>query len=306
MEILEYYLEQQKFPNWVKKFQSTSNKQSGKTFSYINTNYRHLISFLSQTALFETNNGKERNEWKTMKGSGQEKDKHRVINLINAGILKFETDCFLFDSKGYTVQDLIQLKASEEEKWILLYLLILDYKTEERDMDIIRTYFEMIDYLKSAGVNFVDLIPDIKKAMYVENTEMLFMTDVFWIISFAKDKSFIQNFLNSTEEEKTKLKKYVIRDNKKEYSASKDCIGHKFAPGGAYSTATFKDDLKMLLMLDETVRLTCFEFSEFIDKIINTYATLKISVDKEKINRFIQGHRSVYNKVYNHVEEFLK
>lgn len=306
MGILEFYLDQQKFPSWVKKFQSTSNKQSGKTFSYINTNYRHLTSFLTQASLFENNNGKERNEWKTMKGSGQEKDKHRVINLINAGILKFETECFLFDSKGYTIQDLNQLKATEEEKWILLYLLMLDYKTEERDMDIIRTYFEITEYLRTAGVNFVDLLPEIKKALYVENTEALFRTDIFWIISFAKDKQFIQNFMKATVKEKDELKEYVIRDNKKEYNASKDCIGHKFAPGGAYSTATFKDDLKMLLMLNETVRLTCFDFDEFIERIIDTYATLKISIDKEKVNKFILGHKSMYKKVYSYVEEFLK
>jgi hypothetical protein len=87
----------------------------------VNTNYRHLVSFLTQLELFKNNNGRERSEWKTMKGSGQEKDKHRVINLINVGFLKFETECYLFTNKGYTAQDLIDADLAKERTLYDIY-----------------------------------------------------------------------------------------------------------------------------------------------------------------------------------------
>lgn len=301
MKLLDYYIEQQKYPSWVLKFQSTSGKQSGKTFSYVNTNYRHLLSFLTQLQLFENNNGRERSEWKTMKGSGQEKDKHRVANLINIGFLKFETGCYLFTNKGYTAKDLVDAKLSKNEKWILTFLLSLDFHNEERDIDIIRTYYEIIDYLKLSKISFDYIIENISKSWNIDQIEDLFNEDIFWYITFVKDKRFLDIFKESTIEEKTELKNYVSSQNK--LKNSKDCIGHKFVTGGAYSLGMFKNDLKMLYFVHYSEIYKELDFEEYVDKIILEYCKWFIACDKEKIKKFILGHKSVYKKIYEEMKE---
>ena len=37
MNILEFYLNQQKYPEWYQKFQSTAKNKSGKVFSHTST-----------------------------------------------------------------------------------------------------------------------------------------------------------------------------------------------------------------------------------------------------------------------------
>lgn len=301
MTILDYYKDQQKYPAWVMKFQSTSGKQSGKTFSYVNTNYRHLVSFLTQLELFKNNNGRERSEWKTMKGSGQEKDKHRVINLINVGFLKFETECYLFTNKGYTAQDLIDADLTKEEEWLLTFLLCLDYHNEERDLDIIRTYYELQDYISSAGVDFVSIVESIPNDFKVDNTDDLFRKDVFWNITFAKDKRFLELFKDASQEEKDQLKEYVISQHK--IKESKDCIAHKFVSGGAYSTGMFRNDLKMIYFVHETEKNKKMSFENYIEFIIDKYSEHFISCNKDKLKKFILGHKSVFKKIYDTIRE---
>ena len=60
MNILDYYLECQKNSSWVVKFQSTSGAQAGKTFSYINTNFRAITAFFNQLQMFESKDGLRR------------------------------------------------------------------------------------------------------------------------------------------------------------------------------------------------------------------------------------------------------
>ena len=45
MNILEFYLNQQKYPEWYQKFQSTAKNKSGKVFSHTSTNYRNIMNF---------------------------------------------------------------------------------------------------------------------------------------------------------------------------------------------------------------------------------------------------------------------
>ena len=49
--ILDYYNERNKDVNYVKEFQSTASKKSGKTFWYINTNIRFIMSFINSFIL---------------------------------------------------------------------------------------------------------------------------------------------------------------------------------------------------------------------------------------------------------------
>ena len=51
--VLDYYLEQNKNPNYVEEYQSTSDKKSGKIFWHINVNFRSIFSFIDYSRFFE-------------------------------------------------------------------------------------------------------------------------------------------------------------------------------------------------------------------------------------------------------------
>ncbi|MCI5582995.1 MAG: hypothetical protein MR357_04705, partial [Anaeroplasma sp.] len=248
MTILEYYVEKQKDLSWVKKFQSTAGSEKGKTFSYINTNFRSLDSFFEQLYLFKSKDGLRRSEWNSFQNNGQEKDKHRVINLQNAGLVVLDHDTYRITAKGHEV---LRIKDNEDlsdkDKWILLLLLVLDYKNDTRSLDIIRSVAELTEQLNNCGIDTESIISMLKKSVYYKDKNVLFKSDIFWIISFAYDSEFINLYLSATSEEKRELADYVIlcSVNKK----TKDCIAHKYISGGAYTGTTFNDDINVILAI---------------------------------------------------------
>ena len=57
MNILEFYLEQQKYPEWYQKFQSMAKDKSGKIFNYSSTTYRYMVNFIADIKKFYKLNG---------------------------------------------------------------------------------------------------------------------------------------------------------------------------------------------------------------------------------------------------------
>ena len=246
MTILDYYLNMQQNKNWVNKFVSTSSNQSGKIFSYVNTNFRGVYSFFEQVLKFNKKNALPRSEWNDKQNKGQEKDKHRVINLIRAGFFEFEqTDLsYIITPKGQTILDIKDEKLNKEEIWLLLYLLLIDYKNEENNFDILNSTKKLFIDLEGYGYSREKIINLIREGIKSKDKKELFMKDIFWLITFQKDDNFLDCFSKSKSEDITSLKWHVIKDN--EMNNEDDCIVHKFINGGVYTVSTFKDDLKVL------------------------------------------------------------
>lgn len=164
MTILEYYLNKQKDFSWRNKFQSTSNSQAGKTFPYINTNFRGITAFFNQLASFESKDGIRRSDWGDYQATGQEKDKHRVINLINAGFLTQNYDIYRITDRGKAVLALWRsTNIAEYEKWPLLLLLLLEYKTEPRGLDVLYAVMKFYSAMKDVGIPADTLLRYLKK-----------------------------------------------------------------------------------------------------------------------------------------------
>lgn len=297
MNILNYYLDQQNNTSWYTKFQSTSSKQSGKTFSYINTNFRGIDAFLDQIEKFYEKNGLERSEWKDNMRSGQEADKHRVINLLNAGFFKFETDCYLITPKGLAIIDLIKDDSfNDSEKWFILFLLLLDYKNEEREFDVLLTTKEIFEYIIKAGYTKEEINNFLWTALHVDKKDVMFSRDIFWLVSFARDDKFLIKYYESTQAEKESLHEYVIACSKNK--KTKDCIAHKFIGGGAYTTSTFIDDLKMLFFANYTISNNFDSFEDYLDKILFKYKTKFPTFRVDKTMYFIKNHKSIFKIIY--------
>ena len=303
MNILDYYVTSQANKDWYTKFQSTSNKKSGKTFSYINTNFRELSSFLTQFRAFRDKLGKERKDWNDTLPCGQETDKHRIANLLNSGFITQENNVFRITAKGLVLSDLID--AIEENNyndsivWCLLFPLLMDYRTEERDFDIFKTTKEYFLALTSVGYSKVEIINMLKKGLNCNKKEILFSSDIFWLTSFYRDKNFIDLYHKSTAFEKEKLKEYLLRENLNK--KTKDCIAHKFTSGGAYQTSTFREDLRMLYFVNYVMDSGYFK-QEFFDDYISECKLNFIASDVSELSKFITNHKSVYMKIYKKIK----
>ena len=298
MNILEFYLNQQKFSEWYQKFQSTAKNKSGKIFSHTSTNYRNMMNFLSDLDKFKSNNGVSRSEFKKYDSNGQEVDKQRILPLTNANIIKKDIDRFYLTPIVYVCLDLIESDYTDEEKWILLYILLLDYRNEERNNDLILTSIEYMRYLMNAGLSEQYILEELKNLQKLNDIEEIFRTDIFWYITFAKDRQFLKKYKDSSEEEKTMLHSYVINEQKNK--KSKDCIGHKFVAGGQMLKSTFLEESELLYYTYIISKYKYGSLEELIDKILDLYSEIHCTLNKDIINKFIKNHRSMYQYVFEH------
>ena len=295
MNILNYYLTQQNNPIWYQKFQSTSSKQSGKTFSYVNTNFRYLLSFIDQFEKFKSNFGKERKDWSEKLPCGQELDKLRVINLLRAGFITTQGGYYYVTSKGMVLMDLAKSTLKDVDKWILLFLLLIDYKGETRKFDVPKTAQETFNKIVASGVSKEDLLFAIYKNLTISEKEKLFEEDVFWLVSFVNDFRFLTLFISSSSEEKKSLKEYVkgCSHNKE----SKDLIAHKFVSSGAYNCSMFRDDLNVIYFSRIVIELKNLCYPDFFEAITSAYSEHYHSANKRLIMNFINNHKSIFENI---------
>ena len=161
MNILEFYLEQQKYPEWYKKFQSMAKDKSGKIFSYSSTTYRYMHNFIADVEKFYRLNGVPMDQWPTYE-DGQKEDKQRTLPLSLANFVFRKEDRYFFTGAGYTCMDIINLEKTDNEEWLLLFLLLLDYRSEWRNNDIILTSKEYIKYLLNCGISENDILDQLR------------------------------------------------------------------------------------------------------------------------------------------------
>jgi len=294
MNIYSLYLERQKNQAWVQKYQSTSNNQCGKTFSYINTNFRSISAFFNQLMMFEPKDGLRRSDWNDFQDNGQEKDKHRVINLINAGFLVQQSDIYRITPKGKLLLSLYRNKTlTDTEKWALLFLLLLNYTYDNKSLDIIYSSMGLYKDLEDAGVSAIQLLKYLKAGLHCSTREDLFSRDIFWLVTFAKDKEFVTCFAKSSESEKQQLYNYVKMASRNKNS--KDCIAHKFCSGGAYSVPTFVDDLRVILSLLILLMLQDINPINYLKLYAKLYHVFK----DENLISFYTANQDIFNQVYD-------
>ena len=307
MTILEYYSRKQQNKNWEKKFMSTSYKQSGKVFSYVNTNFRGIYSFINQVQKFNSKNGLPRSEWNDKQRKGQEKDKHRINNLLKAGFFELQNNVPHITAKGIAVLDLIEMQnLNKEEKWLLLYLLLLDYKNENNIFEILNSTKETYYSLKEQGFLEDQINVLICKALPSKKNIELFAKDIFWLITFQKDDQFLELFSNSRDEDKYFLYDYVIKNfNEKN---KEDFIAHKYTCGGVYTFNTFIDDLKVLYLTNIFLNKNENDFNKSINLVINEYSKIcyKNQIDNKLILKFIKDHNSIYKNVFTNLINYHK
>lgn len=293
MTILEYYKNKQADSRWVDLFQSTGKGKRGKLFSCLNVNFRNLVSFFNQLDAFKPKDGLRREDWNSYQDNGQEKDKHRIVNLRNAGLIRVDGDRYYVTAKGNEVLRIAENEdLTDNEKWVLLLMLIVDYNTEDRKYDLIRSVLELDYALKEQGLETKKFLAMLKTSLNITAKDRLFASKVFWLITFAHDEQFAKIYLEATPEERQDLTDYVLECAKNKKSV--DLVAHKFVSGGAYSVSTFKDDINMIFSILILLSLHDKGWDNYIDIISKCYAACKA----DKIKEFIAENPEIYNSAY--------
>lgn len=298
MTVLEYYFKQQLVDCWYEKFYSTSDKKSGKTFSFMSTNFRSLYSFLNQIDRFRSKIGIDRKAWNDKLPCGQELDKHRIIKLIQSGFIINEDNYYYLTYKGITAIDLINSNLSLEEKWIVLYLLLLDYRDVNNKLDIVDTTKKFFLTMNTYQYSNDYILGMLRKSLNLFDKSILFTRDIFWLITFVNDGEFLNLFTQSSKKEKEDLINYVISCSAN--NNSKDLIAHKFVNSGVYSVKMFHEDISILYYTYFVIQLLDMEIDDLIGSLINEYCNeTNHNIDNNCIIGFIYNHKSVFEKILN-------
>ena len=319
MKILDYYLSKQNNQGWLVKFQSISKDNCGKNFSYYNTNFRNILSFESQILAFLPAVGKQRSQWSKSTKTGQEADKQRVVNLQNAMLIEkkiidstdSKKDVFVLTDKGNELIRLLKnTNVSSENKdtlWFLIFLMLLDYRTSENELEIERTSIKIFHNLESLNINinsFLKMLIELIRSS--KDKETLFKNPLFWLITFNEDKEFLELFVNASSDDKEDLYNWVITCSKSK--DSRDLIAHKFVSSGVYSCGSFIDDAYVILLTMIGLAILSHDFYEYVYfacRVLNSAGKyINTSFVIETINSndcYLKSYKNSIGKIINKI-----
>lgn len=308
LTILKYYQERNKDLNYVNKFQSTSEKEYGKTFWHINVNFRTIFSFVDCFKKFVKYDGKDRNTRAVYK-NGEQIAKHWTVRMQQSKLFKKENSFYNLTEKGKAFADFVKILDekkdyfNDNDKWLIIYFFILNsYFNYIPNYIVSRTeeVFNQLmindineDYIKE---NFLELLKNKENL----NKEELFKMDAFWIVTFAFDNDFLLLYKNASEEEKNNLYKYVIFMSNKsddEIRKDNDLIAKKYISSGQYNVSMFVDDIRTLFSTYFINKKHISNSVEFLNSLIENNSKF-CYVNGNKISAFVLSHLDVFDVIF--------
>ena len=153
--------------SFYEKYYSTSSKNYGKVFSFINTNYRGILlkngdklqGFANGFEVLEKVEGKKRSKWVHNAGTNQEVEKQHVVNMRKSEFFRVVDDAYEKTSRGVVFKKLIDDNnlSHEEKNLICLILIISGYFADTPNYIIERTK-EFFALCNDAGYSDEDIL----------------------------------------------------------------------------------------------------------------------------------------------------
>ena len=326
MRLKDVYVEMCSDQEFLTQYSETGVGRYGKIFSFQNTNYRLLLSFITNYYTFKNGaNGVDRSLWELNQHHGQENLKQHTVNMIKTRFFSKNVRTYYTTRKG-EVLDHLASGFTPEEKWILLYLLLIDSYFEnvpgyilKRTADIYDDFFVYLNSKDKISNMIFDFIQKSKNS----SIEDLFKHDYLYFDSFYlpfKKYDFLSYYIASSNEEREELYNYIITNYneikeliKKTKSAIQeeatmakniilnynfDVISNKYRPSGVYNKNMVTDNAKILYIshyINETIFI---DFQDFIHKVIKEYEKIE-DIDCGKVYQFIfKSHKDIYELSY--------
>lgn len=293
---------------------STGGKNAGKVFSFINTNYRGILTlrgnelqgFAKGFRVMEGVEGKPRSAWDRSTITNQEKQKQHVVNMRQSELFRVIDDTYHKTSRGIVFKKMLDdTSLAYYEKKLICFLLLSSGYFSCIPNYIIEQAKSFFARCNEAGYSDCEILKLQKEFINCarNNAEMdqLFECDYLYLDSFYhkfNDIDFLSVYYKATIEEKEELKSYIHTN----YTTHQyNCIlAHKFKPGGNYTKNTVVDNAWMLFIAKHIIDGDNNNFDAFIKNIIQAYNKL-YSVDENKIRAFIYNpdkNSSVFHVIY--------
>lgn len=303
MNIFDYYNAKNEDQNWVEEYQSTSDKKSGKTFLYTNTNFRTIYAFADVYNKFLEYNNLSRNKWATYQ-NGEQMAKHWTVRMQQSQFFKKSNGKYVCTEKGKTFGKLIEIEENEglqneNDFWILTYYLILNSYFGFSKNYIIKRTQEFYLGLHDAGYSAIEINGAFENILSKKDTitiDQLFEEDGFWMLSFFKDKDFMNFYKSSSFNNKKLLFSKVQAERKKTNSV--DLIGHKFVNSGQYNASMVIDDICVLYVTHEMLTKENNNALNLLDNICSIVERFG-NVDRKFLSKFLQDNFSIFDTIFN-------
>lgn len=308
MELLNIYKDLCKNDRWYDIYCSTGEKSNGRMMYLLNTNYRNLWVFETGYNVFKEIENIGREQWIHNENHGEEKEKQHTVNMLKSKIFSKASNKYYRNKKGLAFGEMLEGDFSKEERWIIIFLTILNGYFANIPNYIYHRTHQIVELMKKRGITkeeYKELLLDFIKKCDLDDTE-IFNHDYLYYDTFYKefeDIDFLKIYIESTKEEKDELKEYVINQSRnREVSKEETCtISYKYKSTGSYVKSTIIDNAKMqyfvLTLLDNKYK----NYNEFFKYALMKYRQIYINVDNGKILEFIDNHQDVYKLIYEEI-----
>ena len=308
MDLVEIYKDLCRNERWYDTYCSTGENSNGKILYFLNTNYRNLWVFETGYNVFKEIENIGRDQWIHNENHGEEKEKQHTVNMLKSKIFSRASNKYYRSKKGLAFGDMLESNFSKEERWIIIYLTILNGYFANIPNYIQHRAQQIVELMENRGISreeYVNILLDFLKQCDIGDVE-IFKHDYLYFDTFYKsfeDIDFLKIYNDSTLEEKQELKEYVSNQPKnREISKGETCtISYKYKSTGSYVKSTLIDNAKIqyftLQLLDKVYK----NYEEFYEYALLKYSELYINIDIAKILSFIEKHQEVYKLIYEEI-----
>lgn len=311
MSILDIYLSRNSNSHWKTTFVSLAKGNKGRFFNYINTNFRQQKSFISQFNEFEPVEDVDRSQWDVQEHHGQERDKQRVVKLLEARLFqrKFVASQSLQAERQYTYnktdkgnsyRKYIDKKCEDAQSWIINYVYLLNGNYGDEKNHILEATKRLLEIFRILNVPGEDISHLFDEIIHTKRVADLVTKDLFYIISFYGDIEFLEMYFAASDEEKTDLHNYILANLK-----NKDitcCVSNKYVSGGNYSHPMAIDELKVFYFTYVLLKLKSKDLNYVLDNLLDSYGQF-FKFDKNETLEYLNEESEI---VYLILEEVLE
>lgn len=302
MSLLNTYKEKNKNPEWFHDHFSLGKKAKGVMFEYVNTNFRKQDSFIDQFEKFLEIEGKSRDSWVHQESHQQERDKHRVINMLQSKLFrKDNNNLYTRTSKGLLYSDFISKKFEGPNMWLINYLFLLNgYYLNQKNYILYRVKEQLLGFLLSVeGLDVDKIIQYTKEILSSESLREDLRNTFFYIHSFYDDSDFLISYLRSTREEKEELAQY-IEDN----LASRNyicCISKKYQNGGNFNHGMLIDEAKTFLITLLFLNSKDPSVKNLYEIFVGNFHSHVQNIDKDLVVNYLRENHNVFDPIFSEV-----
>lgn len=291
-KLLEVYKEKNADPAWKNTFFSLGRNMKGRAFKYQNTNFRHQKSYIHHFTQFEEIEDKDRADWPTQDGHGQEIDKQRVVKMLESKLFKRGLGSHVSynkTEKGFSYRKYIDRKFADNESWIINYLYLLDGNYGNEKNHVVQTTKEILKLTHLIDINEDKRSHLFKDVLLAKKTKDIIQKDLFYLMSFYGDPEFIEIYFHSVDQEKETLHEYIIKNIEEDNKLC--CISHKYRQGGNYSFPMAIDEIKVFYITSLLLEIKSTNVQYVFNKLLAEYG------------RFFDFNRDV---VFDYLEEEME